>query len=842
MALRALILRLLCFIIQCNEVITLGFRAGVDLSRRLGSMSALHADVKQNMTLDAAARVLQGHAGVPPLLLAFVHESLGQVRHDEFEPVPQMTVLDHVHQPPDYRGLSAALDGMARDAEESTKREFARCSESEAGRLQTLSEAKEDLDAASSRAASLRNDVRRAREKVGFTQPKLSMSTDALAAHDKKCAADIADLSEHVASLDSDIGILFKILGLMRCNSRTTLLQCSYRDMANQSFVTFGHRLLRQEFLQLRSPGLQSDLQQTLAGAYGEATPAGAPAVHLPGGEAERLCVPPRCVEMRPGHLANPHGKPRHTCRMASNPNCKSLRDRFVAIQAGIRAKRDQLKESMAAVDLACGQNRQSYENQLADLRAQLDTARADLDVGVAQQGELEEYLRGKRRQYGDDQASFGESVQRCNSRVKDLLTQACALDKVREALDQQEAESRREQDAARDCEVSPWVAEGCSATCGGGTQRLSRAVVRYPGRYGAACPPLASVRACNDVQCPADCQLGDWGAWTACSAGCGDGVRVRSRTVLAEPEHGGRRCDGTTETEACNAQSCDRDCVLGAWTSWSSCSKACNGGLNHRERPVTSAAAGRGSCPNSTSPQRRQYKPCNSQACVRGPGRPTLQCKSEIDVVLLLDGSGSLGEDGWQAAQTFAAMFASAMVGSEAGVRLAVQVSSGPEDLPAYCRCSGKRIWYCERFTGGPDPQSDCNIEWVSHFTSDTHSVADKIKTLEWPKGGTLTAAALAAADAELPRGREGAAKVVVVVTDGKPTSASRTYEAAARLRERARLMWVPVTKHAPLKIIEQMASQPLRENIIAVRDFHGLSRPETLDEIVANMCTKLG
>lgn len=55
------------------------------------------------------------------------------------------------------------------------------------------------------------------------------------------------------------------------------------------------------------------------------------------------------------------------------------------------------------------------------------------------------------------------------------------------------------------------------------------------------------------------DGQWANWGAWTACSTTCGDGVSVRNRSCSnPAPAHGGLNCLGnSTEQRPCNLALC---------------------------------------------------------------------------------------------------------------------------------------------------------------------------------------------------------------------------------------------------------------------------------------------
>merc|ERR1719272_2105904 len=115
---------------------------------------------------------------------------------------------------------------------------------------------------------------------------------------------------------------------------------------------------------------------------------------------------------------------------------------------------------------------------------------------------------------------------------------------------------------------------------------------------------------------------------------------------------------------ETCNAQSCDRNCRLRKWTRWSKCSKVCGGGLQHRSRGIRKKAIGNGKCPKANAKGKRlQYKGCNKFRCPPPPKSDknkfgVTQCGAKLDVVILLDGSGSLGQAGWDASLKAAEMF----------------------------------------------------------------------------------------------------------------------------------------------------------------------------------------
>merc|ERR1719327_699395 len=125
-----------------------------------------------------------------------------------------------------------------------------------------------------------------------------------------------------------------------------------------------------------------------------------------------------------------------------------------------------------------------------------------------------------------------------------------------------------------------------------------------------------------------------------------------------------------------------------------------------------------------------------------------------------------------------------------------------------------------------------------VSHFTKDMKKVKQLITGLDWPRGSTLTSLALLTAQAELSMGRKDAKSVVVVITDGRPLSYRNTYYASKNVRKSARLVWVPVTRYAPLKSIKSWATRRWQENVVQVKTFKDLEKPDMVNHVIANIC----
>jgi len=231
----------------------------------------------------------------------------------------------------------------------------------------------------------------------------------------------------------------------------------------------------------------------------------------------------------------------------------------------------------------------------------------------------------------------------------------------------------------------------------------------------------------------------------------------------------------------------------------------------------------------------------CNLEMCA--PQGPTLVCLARVDVVILLDGSGSLGKKGWKATVDMGQLLVNAFKVPSIQAQVAVQLFSGPGTWYNWFLCTG-RIRNRQ-----PDPVKHCGISWVTpltvetaHFTTDMAGAAQRIKDLKFPSRATFTGMALGQAESELTYGREGVPKVVVVVTDGMPTNPYKVDVASAEVKKVARVIWVPVGPNAPLEMIEKKkwASTPVEQNLVPVKDFEELEKPDIVSKIVAEVCDK--
>merc|ERR1711865_815622 len=165
-------------------------------------------------------------------------------------------------------------------------------------------------------------------------------------------------------------------------------------------------------------------------------------------------------------------------------------------------------------------------------------------------------------------------------------------------------------------CEVGRWTRwTSCSKSCGKGASSRARKIVTHAQHGGFVCPVLNEERHCNEHFCPTDCVVSPWTAWGSCSLTCGSGKQVRTRQIIEAAKYGGA-CLPLTSNRACNKQACPVNCVVSEWTKWSECSRRCEGdrgggGISTRSRSILSPSQHGGSCPLLD-----ETKECNRHKC----------------------------------------------------------------------------------------------------------------------------------------------------------------------------------------------------------------------------------
>ncbi|CAH1270966.1 HMCN1 [Branchiostoma lanceolatum] len=174
-----------------------------------------------------------------------------------------------------------------------------------------------------------------------------------------------------------------------------------------------------------------------------------------------------------------------------------------------------------------------------------------------------------------------------------------------------------------------PWSA--CSSSCNNGIRTRTRTCTAAE-HGGRACPGEdTQVNFCNSLPCPVHGGWGPWTDWGSCSRSCNGGQQKRYRTCNnPQPQHGGQSCAGpAAEIEGCSFEPCPVHGKWSSWTEWSKCSATCGRGERIRTRSCNKPEPqyGGNSCLGDSS----QVQACRIRSC---RGRPTQAHGSIIGTV----------------------------------------------------------------------------------------------------------------------------------------------------------------------------------------------------------------
>jgi uncharacterized protein YegL len=490
---------------------------------------------------------------------------------------------------------------------------------------------------------------------------------------------------------------------------------------------------------------------------------------------------------------------PGYKCNVNAVPNCPLLADAVSSMVGELRDAFVRTRTAYEEQDKECKATSADFEAQIKDWTATHDRAEVKLAEAVTDLDSSQSEMHSRALEYADLEDQLTKKQDECKAKQFEIMNTMCGIKVIRLQIFQMS-----EKDAFfADCEVGDWVPQECSVSCAGGSQVLTREVLAEAS-YGAPCPPLEMEQECNTQPCPVDCEMNDWSGWSACSKDCGGGVMSRSRIVQRESEFGGEECGAVSDAQMCNADACNVPCELGDWLEWGSCTKACNGGIEERRRPVVVDAKGTGDCAAETSDDRYEMRPCNDHVCPSN-----LVCDQKMDLMLLMDGSGSVGAKGFELEKEFAEYFLKRNHMGEEAVKAGVILFS----------------YY---------------IEVRSVMTTDVAALTQDVAATEWQAYNTNTASALSRAlDVMTAGGRSDASSVVFVLTDGMPNDSEATAAMAAKVKERARLVFLAVGKNLDMDALYEWASFPPEFNVLSAKKFKELT--PKLGEFLSDVCPSL-
>eukprot|EP00122_Pirum_gemmata_P000539 Pgem_evm1s481 len=79
-----------------------------------------------------------------------------------------------------------------------------------------------------------------------------------------------------------------------------------------------------------------------------------------------------------------------------------------------------------------------------------------------------------------------------------------------------------------------------------------------------------------DEKDCRVNCTISEWGEWSECKASCdgnnthAEGNQTRAKHQLTPPMNGGLNNCTKTERQTCTVDNCPVDCKMGEWSAWS--------------------------------------------------------------------------------------------------------------------------------------------------------------------------------------------------------------------------------------------------------------------------------
>jgi len=797
------------------------------------------ASITSSMSTTKAMQVLEKSTLATPDLMQVANMALGKQQNLR-------------KQPKGYSGIDGArnlLNDMIYESLSKYDSEIAKCTEYYSKQCAAMEVCRGQISASNYIAANSRAVILDSQATINKCEVDIPTRKLELKQHLLKCKHELGQLNTRLKIVMGDIAIMTMILEMTDCEKKLlqmknfALLHC-VDQCTKKSFIEFNHDGLQQKINQLQSSVSHELMQDTFKDLFEGIESMESEeflqvaAYQSPIVNKTKFANPPVPRTKVPGNPCNdpdagaPSAADKRAakCTIKKSPQCYKLQERFLNIQSGIEDERDELLEQIQMLEHFCEETKQTLETTISDDMDMLSNAQTKLAAATEKEATAGENARQTAKENEQLNTDLVKQMKTCSGNYINFETELCALKKIRGELYKMKGGGHSA--FFQDCEVSKWDPEECTKKCAHGNQKLTRSVLTHPNG-GTKCLPLAAMRSCNNQPCPVDCKLSTWSGWSKCSAECGGGVQQRLREAKRAMKYGGEPCGQTSETKPCHAQACEKDCELTSWTKWSACSKDCDGGTKKRQKFISKVPEGSGKCAGAWSSKRLQYKQCSMKRCKLEGTAKTVTCNKTLDIVLLIDGSGSLGKKGWKAEIKAAQMFVDAFSGAGADSKISVILYSGPRTWGGVYKCFARN-------TKKVDREKICGIKTITHFTKDMKKVKSLITGLTWPRGSTLTSLALLTAKAELSLGRKNAHSNIVVFTDGRPLSFRKTELASKIVRKSARLIWVPVTKYAPLKSIKKWATRRWQENVVKVKSFKALEKPDVVTHIVANICPK--
>jgi len=134
----------------------------------------------------------------------------------------------------------------------------------------------------------------------------------------------------------------------------------------------------------------------------------------------------------------------------------------------------------------------------------------------------------------------------------------------------------------------SPWTPwSECTLSCNGGKKSRSRICIEIEPAEDECLGGAEETADCNTQKCPIDGGFSEWSTWTTCTKTCDGGMKERRRTCSNPfPQYGGSMCYGYyIEEDSCAVGFCPVNGGWSGWTEWFFCDKPCNSGRRKKQR-----------------------------------------------------------------------------------------------------------------------------------------------------------------------------------------------------------------------------------------------------------------
>jgi|Transcript_28345 hypothetical protein len=813
-------------------------------------------EISKTLTIEKAIEVLQQEKSN--------NSALNQVLSMVSEGHIGKTALRKKKQDPSgYSGLDGArtlLNEMIYESLSKYDAEIAKCTDFYSKQCALMEVCRGQIAASNFVAANSRALILDAQANINKCEEDIPETKLQLKQHQLKCENELTKLNTRLKIVMGDVAVMTMILKMTDCETeflqmkKLAMLRCK-NTCTNNTYVTFNHKGLHEQMSKLHSKAAQELLRSTFSDMFdGSGGMHSVQLVQVEGSDymaadpapddkpkdvntitnKTEFNNPPVPVTKVPGNpcidpnkgAPSPEDKRAAKCTIKKSPQCYKLQSRFLQIQGGIQDEADQLKDDIAQLESFCDETSKTLETTIANDQSMLASQQTKLAAATEKEANAGEEARQTSKQNEQLNADLRKQMKKCSDNYIQFETELCALKKIRGELYKMKGDGHT--GFFQDCEVAKWDPEECTKKCAGGEQKLSRAVLTHPNG-GSKCLPLTAIRSCNNGPCPVDCVLLQWTGWSKCSADCGGGVTQRLRDVKKAMRYGGKPCSSTSETKACNAAACEKDCELSDWTEWTVCSKDCDGGSRKRSKFVQHPAEGSGKCAGQWDVSRLEYKSCNMHRCKVNDVTKALPCNRSMDVILLIDACPKSGEEGYAAEMKAANLIVDAF--NPQKTNIAIVQYCGPRTWSGVSVCTGKS-------TGAIDTEKVCKVKLAQHFSTDIAKTKAVLNGLEYMKGEKLLEMALLSAEAELALGNKDAHATVIAFLDGSPLSPRKTRMAAEKIRKKARLLWITVTKFSPLKNIKLWSTRRWQENIVKVTDTTQLAQAATATHVIANIC----